>query len=61
MTSPIPPPLTTWDRYGKTLAAIIIAVITAAHAALSDQHITTVEWVQIAIATALGRPCIGRL
>lgn len=46
-----PPPLTTWDRYGKALAAVILAAVTATTAALSDRHVTTAEWLQIAIAT----------
>lgn len=38
--------------YGKSVAAVAFVVITAAQAALSDNHVTTVEGVQIAIAAA---------
>ncbi len=45
-----------WVKYGKTIAALVIAALTAVQAALSDGHVTTQEGVQIAIAvvTAAG-------
>ncbi|GAA2347028.1 hypothetical protein [Dactylosporangium salmoneum] len=39
-----------WRKYGKTLAAALVLIVTAVQAALSDGHITQVEGVQIAIA-----------
>lgn len=42
--------------YGKAIAAVLLVVITAVQAALSDGHLTKVEDVQIVIsgATAVG-------
>lgn len=39
-----------WRKYGKTIFAALVLVVTAAQAALSDGHFTDVEGVQIAIA-----------
>lgn len=39
-----------WTKYGKTIAAALVLVVTAVQAALSDGHVTSVEGVQIAIA-----------
>lgn len=39
-----------WNVYGKALAAVILAAVTAVQAVLSDGRVTPVEWVQIAIA-----------
>ena len=45
-----------WSNYGKALAALFFAALTAASAALTDGSVTRVEWVQIVIAvvTTLG-------
>ncbi|GAA2636995.1 hypothetical protein GCM10010399_82680 [Dactylosporangium fulvum] len=39
-----------WAKYGKTLAAALVLVVTAVQAALSDSRLSDVEGVQIAIA-----------
>jgi hypothetical protein len=39
-----------WGKYGKTIAAALVLIVTAAQAALSDGHLTQVEGVEIAIA-----------
>ncbi|GGM53114.1 hypothetical protein ACFFX1_55080 [Dactylosporangium sucinum] len=39
-----------WRKYGKTIAAALVLIVTAVQAALSDGHVTQVEGVQIAIA-----------
>lgn len=36
--------------YGKVIAALVFAAITAVQAAISDGHLTPTEWVQVAIA-----------
>lgn len=44
-------------KYGKSLAAVLTAAVVVAYQAMSgDQHISSVEWVSIAIAgvTAVG-------
>lgn len=43
-------------RYRKTLAALIGALITWASATLTDNHVSTAEWIALALAitTALG-------
>ncbi len=38
------------NRFGKALAAALIAVITAVQALVSDDVVTRAEWIQIAIA-----------
>lgn len=38
------------DKYGKSLVAALLAVVTAAHTYLADEVVTRQEWVQIAIA-----------
>lgn len=45
-----------FQRYGKSLVAVLLAVVTAVQAGLSDGHITQGEGVQvvIALATAVG-------
>lgn len=45
-----------WSKYGKALAAILFAAITAVQAAVSDGHITPAEGIQIVLAaiTAVG-------
>lgn len=42
--------------YAKTVVAVLLAGVTALHAAISDHNITEPEWVGIAIAviTAVG-------
>lgn len=45
-----------WQKYGKAISAIILALITAIQAALPDQHVNNTEAVQIvtALVTAVG-------
>jgi hypothetical protein len=38
------------NRYGKAIAAALLAVVTAIHTMVSDEVITPAEWIQIAIA-----------
>lgn len=38
------------NRYGKAVAAALLAVVTAVHTLVSDDVITRAEWIQIAIA-----------
>lgn len=38
------------NRYGKAVAAALIAVLTAVHSMVSDDVVTRAEWIQIAIA-----------
>lgn len=38
------------NRYGKALAAALLAVVTAVHTMVSDEVVTRAEWIQIAIA-----------
>ncbi len=38
------------NKYGKALAAALLALLTAAHTYLADEIVTEQEWVQIAIA-----------
>lgn len=41
-----------WSTYGKSLIAALMLIVTAVEAALSDDHVTQAEWLQIAIAVA---------
>jgi hypothetical protein len=43
---------TLWSKYGKAIAAVFFALLTAAQAAVADGHISQIEGVQIAIAGA---------
>lgn len=44
--------MSVWSRYGKAIAAVILAVVTALQAALPDQLVNNTEWMQIIIAFA---------
>lgn len=48
--------MSVWDRAGKALVAVAIAVVTAVQATVSDGHVTATEGIQIliALATAIG-------
>lgn len=38
-----------WSKYGKAIAAVIVAALTVASSALSDGTVDAGEWVQVAI------------